>query len=290
MTNSEPPEPWWHEFRGRRSGCCGARLAGRDLPDPSAVVAVRDRLLAWLKDRLPELRSLESITCSRPAKNSTSFCCMAFRVGIGIRTWDERSSRPIWICFALSWGPICISSAILICAPCGRAETRDAAPLHRDTYYGASAYEVSVVVPFTDMSESCALRVISGSHRAPDSDYPFTQIVSPDVVVRSPKHELGFPYAPRLLDPDLDGSRGGGPSPCGPGAALPLSLVHGGGIDTGTQTRFSTDIRVVNSWAPVSMSRGVHPDYFVPLCASAVTSTARDYQEINQVTSPKESP
>ena len=48
-----------------------------------------------------------------------------------------------------------------------------------------------------------------------------------------------------------------------------LSLVHGGGINNGARTRFSTDIRVVNSLAPVTWSRGVHEDYFVPLCASA---------------------
>ena len=166
----------------------------------------------------------------------------------------------------------------------------DAAPLHRDTYYGSSPYDFLLVVPFTDMSESCALHVISRSHRAPDTDYPYTQTVSPDVVIRSPKHQLGFPYAPRRLNPSLMDRAETVPLRVGQGLLFPLSLVHGGGgIDMGTLTSFSSDMCVVTSWAPVSMSCGVHEDYFVPLCASTVTSIARHYLEINQAPPAKDS-
>lgn len=261
-----------------------------DLPDPSAVVAVRDRLLAWLQDRLPELRSLEEYHLSASGEEQH----VGLLHGLSRWYWEQDLGRTIIAAnldlFRTLLGPDLHIQRYPYLRAVRPGQTRDAAPLHRDTYYGASPYEVSVVVPFTDMGESCSLRVISGSHRAPDSDYPFTQIVSPDVVVRSPKHELGFPYAPRLLNSALMDRAEAVPLRVGQALLFPLSLVHGGGIDTGTQTRFSTDIRVVNSWAPVSMSRGVHPDYFVPLCSSVVTSTARDYQEINRVTAPKESP
>ena len=60
-----------------------------------------------------------------------------------------------------------------------------------------------------------------------------------------------------------------------------LSLVHGGGVNSSGSTRFSTDIRVANSLAPVTWSRGVHADYFVPLCSSPITRIARAYLAAN---------
>ena len=143
-------------------------------------------------------------------------------------------------------------------------------------------FEVSVVVPFTDMEGDSAVRVITGSHLAPDADYPYIQEVSPDVIIRSPRHQLGYPYAPRVLDPAL--AKRAEPVPLVVGQALlfGLSLVHGGGVNEGTRTRFSTDIRVANSLAPVAWSRGVDPDYFVPLCRSAVSRTAEAYLEANR--------
>jgi Phytanoyl-CoA dioxygenase (PhyH) len=252
-----------------------------DLPDPSAAFAVRDRLLAWLRARLPELRSLEEYHLLAVGDEHH----IGLLHDLSHSYWDHHLGRTIIETNLDLFRNLVGLDLHIQRYPYLRAvrpgKIRDAAPLHRDTYYGASPYEVSVVVPFTDMSENCALRVISGSHRAADSDYPYTQTVSSDVVIRSPKHTLGFPYAPRLLDPSLVDRAEAVPLRVGQALLFPLSLVHGGGIDTGSRTRFSTDIRVVNSWAPVPMSRGVHPDYFVPLCASVITSTARHYQEIN---------
>jgi len=128
-----------------------------------------------------------------------------------------------------------------------------------------------------------AVRVISGSHLVPDSEYPYVQTQSDDVVIRSPKHKLGYPYAPRLLNPALMDRAEPVPLRVGQVLVFPLSLVHGGGIDTGTRTRFSSDIRIVNSWAPVQWSRGVHPDYFVPVYTSPVTEIARAYERANRI-------
>ena len=260
-----------------------------DLPDPSAVFAVRDRLLGWLRERLPDLPSLDDYHLF--AADDQQHVDLLHDLSSSY--WDRDLGRTIVAANLDLFRTIVGRDLHIQRYPYLRAvrpgKIRDAAPLHRDTYYGASPHEVSVVIPFTDMSETCALRVISGSHLAPDSDYPYTQTVSPDVVVRSPKHELGFPYAPRLLEPSLMDRAETVPLRVGQALLFPLTLVHGGGIDTGKRTRFSTDIRVVNSWAPVSLSRGVHPDYFVPLCSSAVTSIARHYQEINQARTAKES-
>jgi hypothetical protein len=61
-----------------------------------------------------------------------------------------------------------------------------------------------------------------------------------------------------------------------------LSLVHGHGVNAGSRTRFSTDIRVVNSLVPVPRNRGVHDDYYVPLCSSAVSLSAQRYLAANE--------
>lgn len=250
-----------------------------DLPDPAPVFAARDRILHWIRATVPDLESLDQYHAHASDDQHVELLH-----GVSRLYWEHDLGRSI-ITGNLELIRRLVAPDLHIQRyPYVRAvrpgHPRDAAPLHRDTYYGASPYEVSVVVPFTDMDEHCALRVISGSHRAPDSEYPYTDTVSPDVVARSPKHELGFPYAPRLLDPGLIDKAETVPLRVGQVLLFPLSLVHGGGIGTGTRTRFSSDIRVVNSWAPVSMSRGVHPDYFVPLCTSVVTSTAQHYEQI----------
>jgi ectoine hydroxylase-related dioxygenase (phytanoyl-CoA dioxygenase family) len=123
--------------------------------------------------------------------------------------------------------------------------------------------------------------VISGSHLAPDSSFQYTQTVSPDVKLGSPRHQLGYPYAPRLLDPKLMDTAEPVPLKVGQVLMFPLQLVHGGGTNRSSRTRFSTDIRLANSLAPVEWSRGVRKDYFVPLCTSAVTRAAQAFLAAN---------
>lgn len=158
----------------------------------------------------------------------------------------------------------------------------DTTGLHRDVYYGASPYEISLFIPLTDLSADSALRVVTGSHREPDSAYPFTQETSPDVTPGSPKHELGFPYAPRKLDPDLE--RRAEPVPLALGQALVfgLALVHGQTVNQSRLTRFSTDFRAVSSLAPVRFERGVRADYYEPFSSSPVSEQARAYLSANR--------
>ncbi len=56
---------------------------------------------------------------------------------------------------------------------------------------------------------------------------------------------------------------------------MSLGLVHGQTVNAGTTTRFTTDVRVVNSLAPATFARGVRADYYEPLCSSPVTEQAR---------------
>lgn len=244
-----------------------------DLPDPSAVFEARDRLLEHLRLSHPALGSLGDYHHVVPDDRH-----LATLYDLATFYWDAGLARPIIVrnldVFRRLIGADLHIQAFPYLRAVRAGRPDDAAPLHRDTYYGASPFEVSVVVPFTDMGASAALRVISGSHIEPDSAYPYTQTTSPDVQVQSPKHELGHPYAPRLLDPALTERAGAVPLRLGQALLFPLGLVHGGGTNASQQTRFSTDIRLANSLAPVPWSRGVRKDYFVPLCTSAVTRSA----------------
>jgi hypothetical protein len=151
---------------------------------------------------------------------------------------------------------------------------RDVTGLHRDLLYGASPYEVSVVVPFTDLDARSALRIVSGSHTAPTADFPATRVESADVAPGSTRHRLGFPYAPQVLAPEVRARAEPVPVRVGQALLMSLGLVHGQETNSGRSTRFTIDVRVVNSLAPVSLSRGVRDDYYEPLCSSAVTAQA----------------
>lgn len=253
-----------------------------DLPDPAPVWAARDQLLERLRSRsLPDLGRLDDYhtMVTDEARH------VAILHDLASYYWEQQLGWTIITANLDLFRELVGVDLHVQKNPYLRAvrpgHDKDAAPLHRDTYYGASPYEVSVLVPFTDVEAAGAMRVISGSHLAPDRDYPFEQHQSPDTVIRSPRHQLGFPYAPKLLDPALLDRAEPVPLRVGQALIFGLSLVHGGGINTGTRTRFSSDIRVANSLAPVQWSRGVNQSYFVPLCSGVITGSARRYLEAN---------
>ncbi len=253
-----------------------------DLPDPSPVFAVRDELLAQLRLKfLPGLASLDDYHLAATDDERH----IAILHGLSAHYWALDLGRTIIAANLDLFRRLVGTDLHIQRHPYLRAvrpgHPRDAAPIHRDTYYGASPFEVSVLVPFTDVEMAGAMRVISGSHLESDRAYPFEQHQSEDVQIRSPKHQLGFPYAPKLLEPTLLERAEPVPLHVGQVLIFGLSLVHGGGLNMGSRTRFSSDIRIANSLAPVAWGRGVHQDYFVPLCSSAIARTALRYQAAN---------
>jgi hypothetical protein len=257
------------------------------LPDPSPVMAVRDALLARLRaESLPDLERLDDYHTLVTEDERH----VAILHDLATYYWERQLGRTIiegnLDLFRRLVGPDLHVQQRPYLRAVRPGHTKDAAPLHRDTYYGASPYEVSVLVPFTKVDAEGAMRVISGSHLAADREFPFEQRQSPDVAIRSPKHQLGFPYAPKVLEPALMDKAEPVPLEVGQALIFGLSLVHGGGINTGHRTRFSTDIRVANSLAPVQWSRGVNESYFVPLCTSVITESARRYLAANDSTPP----
>jgi hypothetical protein len=156
----------------------------------------------------------------------------------------------------------------------------DVTGLHRDTLYGASPYELSLLVPFTDVSDGNALQVVSGSHAEPAAAYRAMRRDAPDVEPGSRAHRLGFPYAPQVLAPEVAARAEPVPLRVGQALAFGLGLVHGQSVNSGEHTRISADVRVVNSLAPVTLARGVRTDYYEPLSAAPVTRLAQRYPDL----------
>ena len=247
-----------------------------DLADPSPVQQIREKLLSDLRGQFRHLSQIEHYHDVAADDRHISTVHEISR-----KLWHAKLGHQIVAAnldfFQRLIGPdlhVQQYPYLRVVRP-GRPE--DAVPLHRDTYYGASPFEVSVVVPFTDMGPDSALRAIPGSHLESDEAYPFTQTFSQTVKFRSLEHELGYAYAPRLLDPSLEIRAEPMPARVGQALIFGLSLIHGGGINSSSRTRFSMDIRVVNSLAPVNFHRGVRADYYVPLCSSPISRSAQRF-------------
>lgn len=161
---------------------------------------------------------------------------------------------------------------------------------HRDTHYGASPYEISAFVPFVDLPHGMAFSVISGSHLEAEAAYPYEQVTDPVVTRGSDRHKLGFLYAPKILEDEAIARLMPVPMRAGEMLLMSLSIVHGQVANSGSGTRFSSDIRVVNSLAPVEWQRNVRSDYYVGLNMSAVTAQARAYFAVNPECAPKQAP
>lgn len=147
--------------------------------------------------------------------------------------------------------------------------------LHRDTWYGDTPHEISVWIPLTDTDEGNALRVAPGSHLWSEAAHPVERF-SGIVAKGSTKHDLGFIYGDpkRLANPALTIPL---PARVGQMIVFSLALLHGQEVNTSTRTRFSMDVRLTNSLAPVKFSRSRNEHYYEELCVSPVTQAARLY-------------
>ena len=158
---------------------------------------------------------------------------------------------------------------------------RDNIGLHRDTLYGASPYELSVVVPYTDLDEGGALRVVSGSQRTPENEIRFHEVDIDGVERGSPRHLAGIPYIARIVSPEIANEAVPVPLTVGQVLIFGLATVHGQEINQGAGTRVTTDIRVVNGLAPFIMNRTGPDAYYTPLSQSPVSEQADLYLQAN---------
>jgi hypothetical protein len=153
---------------------------------------------------------------------------------------------------------------------------------HRDTFYGGSPYELSVFVPFVDLPALSSLSVLSGSHIHSEDSYSTTQVENEDKAVRkgTPKHQLGFLYAPKMMDPSIETQMEAIPLKVGQGLIFSLSTVHGSTMNRGSISRWSSDMRIMHALAPVDLSS--RPNYYKPLYYSVVTESAKKYFYANR--------
>lgn len=148
---------------------------------------------------------------------------------------------------------------------------------HRDTFYGGSPYEVSVLVPYVNLEPESSLSVMDGSHILSEKLFPTVQIQNPDseITKGSQKHKMGFPYAPKVLDPSFEANMRPIPLKIGQALFFSLSTLHGSVENRGRNTRWSTDIRVLNALAPVDLS--ARPQYYERLALTPATASAQQY-------------
>jgi hypothetical protein len=152
---------------------------------------------------------------------------------------------------------------------------------HRDTYYGCLPFEISVLVPYVDLPAESSLSVLSGSHTLAESNFPTTQVENPAVSKGSVKHQLGFLYAPKIIDPSRTIGMESIPLALGEALIFSLATVHGSVENQGNVSRWSSDIRVVNALAPLSPS--LKPGYYEKLTRSVVTELADIYNQAQLV-------
>ncbi len=165
---------------------------------------------------------------------------------------------------------------------------QDNVGFHRDIHYGSSPYEVSVHVPLTDPGIEGSLALIPGSHLESDRAYPWTRRESAEVAQGSSRHQLGFVYAPKDMGSAIAERMKPIHTQVGQALMFGLAIVHGQEVNRGPVTRFSTDIRIVNSMAPINWERSVRQDYYMPWCSSAVTEQARHFLAADAAAGPYE--
>ncbi len=159
-------------------------------------------------------------------------------------------------------------------------KSKDNIGYHRDTFYGGSPHEISVMIPFMELDSGNALRVQPKSHRVPEKDIPLVQTVSEDVTKGSAKHGLGFLYAPKNIDPSYNLNMQPMPLKMGQVLAFSLATLHGTIGNDSVNTRWSVDMRIMCHHAPVDLS--LRPTYYKRYLASPATTIADEYEKANQ--------
>jgi hypothetical protein len=136
---------------------------------------------------------------------------------------------------------------------------------HRDTFYGGSPLELSMVTPFVPVAEGAALRVLSGSHFESDESFRLRQIDTTEsgVAKGDQKHQMGFLYAPKVMLDAIEDKMTAVPLEIGEVLIFSLATVHGTTGNSSPKTRWSSDIRVCAQAANIDLSS--RPTYYKPM-------------------------
>jgi hypothetical protein len=253
-----------------------------DLPDPRPVFQTREFLRNQLMQHMGRKMLLEEYHLY--IHDDDEHTQLQIKITSSFR---QAGLGPAILAAQCAWFKELIGPDLLIQANPYLRITRPQCPqdnigYHRDTFYGGSPYELSVFVPFVDLPPECSLSVLSGSHIHPETFYPTTQIDNPDVTVKkgAPKHQLGFLYAPKMLESSIDERMKPISLKVGQALIFSLSTLHGSTVNRGHISRWSSDMRIMNGLAPVDLS--ARPDYYQLLSQSVITEGAKKYFYANR--------
>jgi hypothetical protein len=154
---------------------------------------------------------------------------------------------------------------------------------HRDTFYGDSPWALNISVPFVTVPAEAALCMLSGSHVWQEADVPFVQEQSADVSKGSVRHQLGFVYAPKLIDPEVTARVEPVALELGHAVVFSGAIVHGTAANNAATCRWTSDVRFINALAPYNENQ--RDGYYAPLCRTAMTRVARTYEAANHAPS-----
>jgi hypothetical protein len=155
---------------------------------------------------------------------------------------------------------------------------------HKDTQYGQTPYELAVHIPFVDLDEKSALRVISGSHLMPES--AFTRITNdgPHIEKGSIENRIGRPYLPKCLKVPEGMETTPLTMKVGQAAIFSPAIFHGQEVNEGTMARVSCDMRFVSARHADKVQVGKCHAGYVHFSQSPVEEMAMKYYEANPVT------
>ncbi len=146
---------------------------------------------------------------------------------------------------------------------------------HKDSQYGQTPHELVLHVPFVDLDDDMALRVISGSHIVSEKEYP--SVASPRHEKGSPQHQAGFPYAPRVLSVPKGKKTVPLTMKVGQVAVFFPTIFHGQEVNAGRHMRVTTDLRVVSPDRCPIPKIGTGQNQYVSLSVAPVTFISEKY-------------
>ncbi len=149
--------------------------------------------------------------------------------------------------------------------------------LHRDTFYGNTAYEVSCIVPLEDFEEGAAVNVLPKSQNL--GPLEFEQVDHETVTKGSKQNQIGFLYSTKKIK-HLNRSKLYAPlMKIGDYLMFSLCMIHGQEENVSRMTRWSIDFRYRNSFSPVNVN--LKKDYYNKLVSGAASMLADQYYACN---------
>lgn len=156
--------------------------------------------------------------------------------------------------------------------------------LHRDTFYGNTAYEISCIVPLVNFEKGCAVNVLKGSQSL--GELSFEQVDHPTITKGSKQNTIGFLYSTKKIKGLNMESLYGPLLQIGDFFMFSLCMVHGQEVNSSQISRWSIDFRFKNSFSPMNVN--LKENYYQsfsksPASVIADIYYARNHNELDQM-------